>query len=143
VLIDKSLSKAIASDESEIIDFQYEINYYPSVLDEYSTLSGKWFKTRNGEFYNPFLDNETGGMQNIYLSPLPGVASRQGQNESTAFQAPDGSFISFWPVDTDDLKGSAYPYDAIGLASLREDGINTLLSNNDMQQAIYEEEYAA
>jgi hypothetical protein len=143
VLIDKSLSKAIASDESEIIDFQYEINYYPSVLDKYSTLSGKWFDTKNGEFYNPFLNNEAGGMQNIYFSPLPGVASRQGQNDSTAIQAPDGSFISFWPVDTDDLKNSGYPYNAIGLANLREDGINTLLSNNDAQGVIYEEEYAA
>lgn len=143
VLIDKSLSKAMASDESEIIDFQYEINYYPSVLDKYSTLSGKWFDTKNGEFYNPFLNNEAGGMQNIYFSPLPGVASRQGQNDSTAVQAPDGSFISFWPVDTDDLTGTSYPYNAGGLASLFSDGINTLQAFNDAQQTLYEEEYAA
>ena len=46
-------------------------------------------------------------------------------------------------MDTDDLKNSGYSYNSIGLASLREDGINTLLSNNDAQQVIYEEEYAA
>ena len=80
-------------------------------------------------------------MTNIYFSPLPGVASRQGQNDSTAFQAPDGSFISFWPVDTDDLKGSEYPYDAGGLASLFSDGINTLQAFNDAQLSIYEAEY--
>lgn len=141
VLIDKSLSKAIASDESEIIDFQYEINYYPSVLDKYSTLSGKWFDAKNGEFYNPFLNNEAGGMQNIYSATLPGVASRQGQNDSTAVQAPDGSFISFWPVDTDDLKGGTYPYNAGGLDTLRSDGINTLDSITNEQQTIYEAEY--
>jgi len=139
--ITESLSKAIASDESEIIDFSYKIDYYPTVLDKYVTLSGNWFKTTNGEFYNPFADNEKGSMQNLYRAEGLGVISRDGNNTAKQFQAPDGSFISFWPIDISDFT-SEYAYNAGGLASLLEDGKNMLFNYREEQEQAWQEEYS-
>jgi hypothetical protein len=138
--ITESLSKAIASDESEIIDFSYKIDYYPTVLDKYANLAGSWFKTTNGEFYNPFANNETGAMQNLYQAEGLGAISRSGNNGANQFQAPDGSFISFWPIDISDLAGG-YSYDAQGLADLIADGVTTLGSARQQQEEAWTEEY--
>ena len=138
--ITESLSKAIASDESEIIDFSYKIDYYPTVLDKYANLAGSWFKTTNGEFYNPFADNEKGAMQNLYQAEGLGAISRSGNNGANQFQAPDGSFISFWPIDISDLE-IGYSYNAEGLAALTADGITTLNAYREQQEEAWNEEY--
>ena len=136
--IDESLSKAMASDESEIIDFSYEIEYFPSILDKYTNLAGNWFKTRNGEFYNPFANNEAGRMENLYIADSLGSAARQTQGGE--MQKPDGSFISFWPLDIEDFLGG-YTYNAEGLNQLTQDGITTLDAIRSEQQQAWSEEY--
>lgn len=140
VKIDESLSKAMASDESELIDFSYEIEYFPSIIDKYVTLAGNWFKTRNGEFYNPFADNEKGLMENIYMAEDLGTQARAGGSENK-FQKPDGSFISFWPIDTEDLTQSSYAYNQEGLQLLVEDGRTTLDAYRAQQVDSWVEEY--
>lgn len=140
VKIDESLSKAMASDESEIIDFGYEIEYFPSILDKYVTLAGNWFKTRNGEFYNPFANNESGRMENLYIAERLGSEARQTQGGEN--QKPDGSFISFWPLDIEDFT-QGYPYTPSGLSDLVNDGITTLDAFRAEQQQAWEEQYAS
>jgi len=139
IKIDESLSKAMASDESEIIDFSYEIEYFPSILDKYTNLAGNWFKTRNGEFYNPFANNEAGAIQNLYFAERLGSEARL--TATSEMQKPDGSFISFWPVDIDDFT-TGYEYTPVGLQSLTQDGITTLQAVRAEQQQAWDEEYA-
>ncbi len=141
VKIDESLSKAMASDESEIIDFSYEIEYFPNILNKYVTQAGNWFKTRNGEFYNPFANNEAGRMENLYIAERLGSEARQAQGNE--MQKPDGSFISFWPVDIEDFSsGNSYTYDAQGLSELVNDGITALDAIRSEQLQVWDEEYA-
>jgi len=135
--IDNSLSKAMASDETDVIDFSYQIEYYPAVLDKYVTLAGNWFKTKNREFYNPFINGETGGMTNLYIAERLGTVARSGEQEK-AMQTPDGSFISFWPVG---FSSSYYPYTPSGHLEALNEGVSILIGARDAQEEAWDEEY--
>jgi len=139
--INSNFSKSMASDETEIIDFSYQIEYYPAVLDEYATLAGNWFKTKNKEYFDPFINNDAGGMVNLYIAEGLGTASRSGQDQNK-MQTPDGSFISFWPFDTGDLTENLYSYDQVGLQELLNDGLQLLTAVRDEQLQVWEEEYS-
>lgn len=139
--IDSNFSKAMASDETELIDFSYQIEYYPTILDEYATLAGNWFKTKNKEYFDPFANNEAGAMVNLYIAEGLGTASRSGGDEEK-MQAPDGSFISFWPIDTEDLTQNGYGYNQEGLGELVQDGLTTLSAVRSEQLQAWDEEYS-
>ena len=137
--INESLSEAMASDTSELIDFSYKVDYDPEIMSRYITTSGTTHPTRNGEFFNSF--GGINAMSCLWQSDLyQEVASRQEQTER--FQKPDGSFIAFWPTDIDDMIQQAYDYDANGLSNLVADGLTTLEVVRDQQREVWEEEYS-
>jgi len=138
--IDSSFSKAMASDENEVIDFSYQIEYYPAILDEYATISGNWFKTKNKEYFDPFANNDTGGMVNLYIAEGLGTAARFGEDENR-MQAPDGSFISFWPLNPAQITGLEFPYNSEGKQELLTSGLQILNETREEQLTTWEEEY--
>ena len=139
VEIDNSLSKAMTADDGEIIEFNYEIDYFPSILDNYATSAGNWFKTKNREFYDPFAADDTGRMNKIYqpVSDL-GTAARAGSPDNN-MQEVDGSFTSFWPIAQN---SSEFAYSSAGLNDLILSGITTLEDSRAEQAQIWEEQYA-
>lgn len=138
--IDSNFSKAMASDETEVIDFSYQIEYYPAILDEYATISGNWFKTKNKEYFDPFANNDTGGMVNLYIAEGLGTAARFGEDENR-MQAPDGSFISFWPINSEQVTGLEFAYNSAGKQELLNVGLEILNETREQQLQIWEEEY--
>lgn len=135
--IDKSLSEAMKSDTSEIIDFSYTVDYEPEIMSRYITQSGTTHVTRNGEFYDPY---EGGEMTSLWTPDLKSeVPSRVNGKEA---QKVDGSFISFWPTDVEDMTSNEYSYDSGGLNNLVEDGITTLNQARGEQQENWQEFYS-
>jgi len=136
--IDKSLSEAMKSDTSEIIDFSYAVDYDPEIMSRYITQSGTTHVTRNGEFFDPYDEDKK--MVPLWRPDLRDeVPSRANGKQA---QKVDGSFISFWPVEVSDMTESEYDYDAGGLDSLVNDGIDKLNSSRTQQTEIWQEEYS-
>ena len=138
--LNESLSEAMASDTSELIEFSYKVDYDPEILSRYITQNGTTHPTRNGEFFNPYLGALPSQMAPLWTADL-GNAIESRPTEVNKSQKVDGSFIAFWPTDIEDMTSSSYGYTASGLSNLVEDGIQTLEVVRDQQNEIWAQAY--
>lgn len=133
--ISESLTKALASDENEIIEFNYQIEFdNDAVLSMYGTEAGGTYKVREQKFYNPF--KEPKGMSQIYNAKTLGTAARA---ELGSGQVPDGSFITFWnDIPTPEPIG----YQPSSLEEVANLAADALSSTEEKQNEAWTEAYA-